>query len=210
MCSVNKAPMPSTINSADIIADLLENFGAVSGLSVKEKELNKKFFNLKKVRRKQYLLQEGDVCRHIVFVNRGALRSYIVDKHNKEHITNFAIEGDAISDFESFFLNTPSRCNIDALEDSELFLIEKQSREEILVRIPQFERILRLMLETQVTSMQQRITSILSESIEDRYTSFSKTYPHLLHRVPQHMIASFLGVSPSFLSRILARKVNNH
>ncbi len=156
----------------------------------------------KKIRRKQYLLQEGDPCRFIAVVERGALRSYTVDEKGVEHIVQFAIEGWTIADLYSFLTGEPATYNIDALEDSELILISKASYEELLQKVPGFETWIRLQITGAYIAMQQRLTSIISLSLEERYVNFTNTYPEIVQRVPQHMIASFMGLTPETLSRV--------
>ncbi len=156
----------------------------------------------KKLRKKQYLLQEGDVCRFIAFVEKGALRSYTIDEKGGEHIIQFALEGWTISDLYSFLTSEPATYTIDALEDSELVLINQSAHEELLAEIPHYETYIRLQITGAYIAMQRRLTSIISLSLPERYANFTALYPHILQRVPQHMIASFMGLTPETLSRV--------
>lgn len=160
------------------------------------------FFIPKKLRKHQFLLQEGDVCKCIAFVNKGCLRCYSVDGKGEEHVVQFAIEDWWISDPFSVLTGEPSGYNIDALEDSELLILEKSSEEKLLQEIPKFERLFRMLLENRFVANQRRITAALSTSAEERYLSFLKTYPAISQRVSQSQIASYLGITPQSLSRI--------
>lgn len=160
------------------------------------------FFIPRRVRRKQFLLQEGEVCKHIAFVTGGCLRAYTVDRKGEEHIIQFAIEDWWISDLHSLLSGEPATYNIDALEDSDVLLLEKESREKMLSAVPRLERFFRLLQEANYVATHKRINESLSASAEERYLTFLKTYPALVERVPQSQIASYLGVTPQSLSRI--------
>ncbi len=161
-----------------------------------------KFFIPKKLKKHQFLLNEGDVCRYIGFVNSGCLREYKIDNKGVEHILQFAIEDWWVSDLHSFLSGLPATYNIDALQDSEVLLIEKSAREVLLNNCPKMERFFRLLIEANHVAAQQRIADSLSASAEERYLKFIKTYPRLFEQVPQNHIASYLGITPQSLSRI--------
>ena len=170
-------------------------------MSEEEQEQIKAYLTPKKLRKRQYLLQEGDVCKAIAFVERGALREYSVE-NGSEHVIQFAIEGWTISDLFSFLTGEPATYNIDALEDAELVLITKTAHEELLKKQPKYETYMRLLITGAYIALQRRLTSNISLSVEERYTSFTETYPDIAQRVPQHMIASYMGLTPETLSRI--------
>lgn len=171
-------------------------------LTAEEQEIIKGYLTPKKLRKKQYLLQEGDVCKAIAFVEKGALREYTVDEKGNEHILQFALEGWVISDLYSFLTGEPATYNIDALEDSELVLITKSAEEQIIKKVPAYETFTRMQVTGAYMAMQKRITSFISLSIEQRYLHFTKRYPEIVQRVPQHMIASYMGLTPETLSRV--------
>jgi CRP-like cAMP-binding protein len=175
-----------------------------SKVSFTEEELAvvKTYLTPKKLRKKQYLLQEGDVCKFISFVEKGALRSYSIDEKGVERIIQFALEGWTISDLYSFLTAEPATYNIDALEDSELLLISKSAHEELLQKMPKYESWMRIQITNAYIAMQRRLTSIISLSLEERYASFTSVYPDIVQRVPQHMIASYMGLTPETLSRV--------
>lgn len=181
---------------------LFQNFDRRVQLTSEEKELAKSFFQPKKLRKRQYLLQEGDANRYVAFVEKGMLRSYRVDEKGVEHILQFAFEDWWIADQYSFLTGEASPYNIDALEDSELLLLSKKAEDEMLDRIPKMERYFRLLLQNSLIAMQRRMVSSLSRSAEERYHELVQGCPTIPQRVPQHMMASFLGITPETLSRI--------
>ncbi|WP_187264785.1 Crp/Fnr family transcriptional regulator [Pontibacter beigongshangensis] len=174
-------------------------------LTEEEQAQIKTYLTFKKLRKKQYLLQEGDVCKVIAFVEKGALRAFSVDDNSNEHIIQFGLEGWTISDLYSFLTGEPATYNIEALEDSELVIISKSAHEELLQTMPKYETFTRLNITGAYLAMQRRLTSTNSSSVEERYQDFISLYPHIAQRVPQHMIASYLGLTPETLSRIRKR-----
>ncbi len=173
-------------------------------LSEEDKKIFTSLIIPKKLRRKQYLLQEGDPCKYTAFVSKGALRSYTVDEKGNEHIIQFAVEGWYIADLYSFITGEPATYNIDAIEDSELLLITRQAQNELMAKVPQYEKFLFLQIQSAYVALQRRLTAMISMTTEEKYTRLIKTYPDIVQRVPQHMIASYLGLTPETLSR--ARK----
>lgn len=182
-----------------------QKFNAMVPLTGEEEETIKSFLTPKKIRKKQYLLQEGEVCKYIAFVEKGVLRAYTVSDKGGEHIIQFALEGWLISDLFSFLTGEQATYNIDAIENSELLLISKASHEELLRTLPKYETYTRLQLTGAYIAMQRRLTSIISLTLEERYTYFTSLYPDIVQRVPQHMIASFMGLTPETLSRVRKR-----
>ena len=180
-------------------------FNEKVNLSEEEEEVIKQYFTPKKLRKKQYLLQEGDVCKHIAFVEKGALKAYVVDDAGAESIIQFALEGWVISDLYSFLTGEPATYNIDALENAELVLISKSAHEELLKKLPKYETYIRLQITGAYIALQKRLTSIISLPLEERYKNFLALYPNIAQRVPQHMIASYMGLTPETLSRVRSR-----
>jgi CRP-like cAMP-binding protein len=156
----------------------------------------------KKLRKRQYLLQAGDVCQWVAFVTRGCLRQYSLDDQGKERILRFGIEGWWMTDLESFRSRSPASSNIDALEDSELLLMNNQSLGGLTTAGSAWERYYRGILEKENKAALLRISDLIGASAEERYTRFLEMYPDLFNRIPLHQIASYLGVTPQTLSRI--------
>lgn len=171
-------------------------------LSEEEKTLVKSFFLTKKLRKKQYLLQEGDACKYVTFVEEGLLRSYSIDEKGNEHILQFAFEGWWIGDQYSFLTGEPSVYTIDALEDSQLLLLTKEAEEQMMQAVPKMERFFRILMQNSLIAMQRRLVNSLSKTAEEKYNDLTVSCPSIPQRVPQHMMASFLGITPETLSRI--------
>jgi len=174
-------------------------------LTKEEEGFIKQYLTPKKLRKKQYFLQEGDVCKYSAFVEKGSLRAFLLDEKGDEHITAFALEGWAISDIPSFMTQEPATLNIEALEDCELVLTSKAAHDELLVKMPKYETYMRIMLTNAYMALQKRMTDMISLSLEERYQALTQQSPALFQRIPQHMIASFMGLSPETLSRVRSR-----
>jgi CRP-like cAMP-binding protein len=156
-----------------------------------------------------FLQRGGDVATHATFVATGCLRSYVIDGNGKEHIVQFAPEDWWLADNNSLMSGAPSQYFVDAVEDSTLLQIDPPSHQRIVERVPAYAASFRTGLQRHAAAKDQRIVSALSTSADERYQEFLRTYPSIALRVPQWMLASYLGVSPETLSRIrksLSRK----
>jgi CRP-like cAMP-binding protein len=157
---------------------------------------------VKKLRKRQYLLQEGDVWKYNAFITKGCLRTYTIDDKGNEHIINFGIENWWIGDRESLTSGDPSIFNIDALEDSEVVLITKNNFNQLCHDIPAFNDLINNILQKSFIVAQNRIHTFISLTAEEKYMKFLEKFPHLTMRVSQGMIASYLGITPETLSRL--------
>lgn len=171
-------------------------------LTDEEFEMVKTAFTPKKFRKKQYLLQAGDVSRFMAFIIKGAVRQYSVDDKGIEHIIYFGLENWWAGDRESFTMLTPSRYNIDAVEDTEVLLTTYEHLDRLKNSIPAISKMFITMDQRSYIATQKRIHASISLTAEERYQELSKNYPDLLQRFPQNMIASYLGISAETLSRI--------
>lgn len=171
-------------------------------LTPEQLEICRPFFTQKKLRKRQFILNEGDVSKYNIFVTKGLLRSYTIDEKGNEHILQFALEGWWTADLYSFFTDEPSLFNIEALEDSEMLLITRPSWEALLDKLPPMERYFRILIQNSLIATQRRLIGSLSETAEQKYIKFMNAYPDSVQRVPQHMIASYLGITRETLSRL--------
>lgn len=167
-----------------------------------EMELIASVSKIKKLRKRQYLLQEGDVWKFNVFICKGFLRTYFVDDKGGEHIMNFSPENYWTGDRESLTTGSPSKYNIDALEDSEILLIENVDFDRLCKSIPTFNDLINTILHNSFLASQQRIHSNITNSAEEKYNNFITKQSHIVNRIPLHMIASYLGISAETVSRI--------
>lgn len=181
---------------------LIANIQRFLPLSDEEKYMILSIMHPKKIRKRQYLLQEGDVSKYSAFVLSGCLRCYFVDQNGFEHILQFAIEDWWITDMMSFASGKTSRLNVDALEDSEVLLLTREDQLALFERCPKFEKYFRIITENGMISNQQRLLDNLSLPAIERYKNFVQKYPLFMQRIPQTQIAAYLGITPEFLSKI--------
>lgn len=181
---------------------LIDYFNNFLPLDEGEKSVVEEVFKERKVKRRQFILQEGDVCKHNTFVVEGCLKMYMVDPNGKEHNLQFAIENWWIGDIGSFHSEEPSRLYVEAIENSIILQIKKEDQWKLFVDYPKFNRIFRVLAENAMVSLQNRILQNISSTAEERYLEFSKKHPQLFNRISNVQIASYLGVTPEFLSTI--------
>lgn len=162
------------------------------------------------VKRRQFIVQPNFVCSHQTYVLKGAFRSYFVNDEGIDHTIQFAIEDWFISDFNSYINQTPASLFVEALEDSTVQQIAFNDVERLCAENPKFEKFFRLVAQKSFAFSQRRVLSNLGKSAEERYLEFQELYPSIVQRVPQYALASYLGMSPEFLSKIRRRLVNKY
>ena len=159
-------------------------------------------FISQKIKKKNFLLTEGSICEFEGFVVKGCFKVFHTDRNAAEQILYFAIENWWISDIDSFVNGIPSKLTIQALEDSEILLISRESKEKLYQEMPEVERLMRLKFQRSIIALQRRIIDNLSKSSEERYIEFLQDYPETARRLTNIQIAAYLGVTPESLSRV--------
>lgn len=171
-------------------------------LTEEEKTELQSFFSVKKLKKKQYLLQEGDVCKCLSFVNKGLLKSYFTDEKGGENINMFAFEGWWISDFKSFINQEKAVLNIDAVEETELLMITREDYDKLMLKIPVMDRYFRILYQNSLVTKDYRLIASNSYTAEEKYLQLVQKNPEMIKRVPHNLIASYLGLAPETISRI--------
>ncbi|GAB4025107.1 Crp/Fnr family transcriptional regulator [Spirosoma koreense] len=156
--------------------------------------------------KKAFILREGQTCTANYFILRGCVRMFFITDQGHEQITQFGIDNWWISDYGSLDRQTPSAFYIQALEPSELVVLERQVQDALFERLPQMERYFRIVLQRAYAASQMRLYFIYNQSGEQRYHQFNSAFPEFVQRIPQYMLASYLGFTPEFLSKIRRRR----
>lgn len=182
---------------------ILQNIGKHIALTKKEQQHFISLLQTKKIKRKSYLLQEGEVCKHSAYIVKGIVRGYTIDDNGFEHILQFAPPDWWIADMYSLITQQPGTLNIEAIEDTEVLLLSKKHQEQLYNDIPKFERFFRIITENSLVVSRQRLLDNLSLTAKQRYNNFCKRYPTLIDCLPQKQIAAYIGVTPEFLSKML-------
>ena len=177
-------------------------------LEEKEEAILREVFKLRRVKKRQFILQKGDISKSSTFVIEGCFRMYTVDENGKEYNLQFAAENSWINDLESFYKRIPSDKYIESMEPSTILQVSRKELTQLFVHYPKFNRIFRVLTENELVSTQKRILQNISRSAEDRYLDFIAVYPNFLNRISNVQIASFLGITPEFLSIIRKRMIN--
>jgi CRP-like cAMP-binding protein len=154
------------------------------------------------IKRRQFILQEGDVCKHYTFVAEGCFKKFYADRNGVEHNLQFAAENDWIMEIDSFYNEKPSRVFIEAMEPSVILQIKKADLLQMFVSNPKFDRNFRVIVETRLVEMENRVLQSISSTAEERYLSFIAQYAHLMQRLPNTQIAAYIGITPEFLSKL--------
>lgn len=175
-------------------------------LNKDEQEILASFLQFISVKKKGFLLEQGQTCRANYFVVKGCLRLYFIDLKGTEQTIQFAIENWWITDLTSFLFQEQSEFYIQAAEPTEVIAIENHHYDEMFHKLPKLERYFRLILQKNHQASQRRIKFLYSQTAEERYRNFNRLFPEFVQRVPQYMLASYLGFTPEFLSKIRAKK----
>ena len=187
------------------MAQILENISRIVTLTPQEQALFLSNIETKNYKAKTILLNAGEICKHSYFVNSGLLRSFNINDNIVEHVLQFACEGWWIGDMYSLLSQKPGNLFIEVMEDSEVVLLPKENQEKLYAEIPKLERFFRILTENSLVSNQERLMDNLSLTAEERFEKFCKKYPTLIQKVPQKQIASYIGVTPEFFSKMKAR-----
>ncbi len=181
---------------------LLQHFQNYLPLSDEEQAMISARATRRKVKRRQLILQEGFTCKHYTFVVQGCFKMYAIDDKGTEHNIQFAAENDWIADIASFHSGKPSGFSIEAIEPSDIIQIEQQDLYFLYLNITKLDRIFKVIIENKFVELQNRVLQNISSTGQQRYLHFLEQYPHLSNRLPNTQIASYLGITPEFLSKI--------
>lgn len=187
---------------------LFESITRHVALSDQDKEVLSNSFTVRKLKKGQFLIHAGAVNKNQVFIIKGSMITYFVDLDGYEHTIQFGVEGWWIGDFQSYVLQKPATCNVEALEDCEVLECPVERIEQLYEAVPQFERYHRIITQNGYAAFQERVLQNLSMSAEDRYLAFRRKYSKLELRFPQKVIASYLGMTPEFYSKLKKKLVD--
>ena len=187
---------------------LLQHIRQHADLSAENEAFVLSNFKKRKIKKNEFLLRAGEVCRYETFVVKGCLKAYTLDEHGAEHIAYLGVETWYVGDLYSFLTGTPAKLYISALEDTEILQIGKQTLDQLLIEVPAMERYFRILFQNAFVASQERIMEGISYTADQRYEIFLKRYPTLDQRIPQYLIASYLGITPQFLSKIRRKNLS--
>lgn len=190
------------MNSKEAFETLLKSFDNYFSLSSKEKLEVTKLFKHRTYNRRSFLLNQGEVCNHYTFVVSGCFKMYALDQKGKQHNLQFVLENDWIMDFQSFYERKPSKLYIEAVEPCEVLQISNENLLYLYTNYHKFDRNFRIIIERKYIEFQNRILESISVAAEERYRNFRAQHPELIQRLPNTQIASYLGITPEFLSNI--------
>lgn len=184
---------------------ILQNISKHIALTPEEQQLFLSKTETKKFKAKTLILNAGEVCKYSYFVNSGLLRSFTINDNSVEHVLSFACEGWWIGDMYSLLSQKPGNLFIEVMEDAEVILLSKANQEELYLQIPKLERFFRILIENALVANQERLMNNLSLTAEERFEKFCQKYPTLIQKLPQKHIASYIGVTPEFFSKMKSR-----
>lgn len=184
---------------------ILENINSHVSLTKKECDYFLSKTSTKKIKAKTILLSAGEIANCTYFVNSGIIRSFNINDNIMEHVLHFACEGWWIGDMYSYISEKPGNLFIEVIEDAEVVIITKENHQILYEEIPKLERFFRILAENSLVAHQERLMDNLSLTAEERFEKFCSKYPTLIQKVPQKQIASYIGVTPEFFSKMKAR-----
>lgn len=184
------------------MALIIQNMEKIISLTDEEKELILSKIELNQYKAKTVILHAGEICKHSYFVKSGILRSFTINDNIVEHVLQFACEDWWIGDMYSLISQKPGNLFIEVNEDAEVALLSKENQEELYHEIPKLERFFRILTENSLVAHQERLMDNLSLTAEERFEKFCSKYPTLIQKVPQKQIASYIGVTPEFFSKM--------
>ena len=187
------------------MAQIVENISKIVTLTPQKQALFLSKTETKQYKAKTIILNAGEVCKHSYFVNSGLLRSFTINDNIVEHVLSFACEGWWIGDMYSLLSQKPGNLFVEVMEDSEVVLLSKENQEKLYTEIPKLERFFRILTENSLVANQERLMDNLSLTAEERFEKFCKKYPTLIQKVPQKQIASYIGVTPEFFSKMKSK-----
>lgn len=190
-------------------APIIKNISRFIDLTDQEKEILVSHLRIIKVKKKQFIVQPDFVCQYRSYVLKGALQTYLVTNEGQEHVIALSVEDWWTSDFASYITQQPATLFVEAIEDTTLIQLSYKNEQELYEQVPKFERFFRLQVERSGVAIQKRMLWSLSKTAEERYDDFVKRFPTFLQRFPQYVIASYLGMTTQFLSKIRNQKAKN-
>jgi CRP-like cAMP-binding protein len=192
------------------LAKIIDSINKIVTLSAEEELLFLSKTEIKQYKAKTVLVNAGEISKYSYFVNSGLLRSFNINDNIVEHVLSFACEGWWIGDIYSLISKKPGNLFIEVLEDAEVVLLTRESQNELFTEIPKLERFFRILTENSLVAHQERLMDNLSLTAEERFDKFCKRYPTIIQRVPQKQIASYIGVTPEFFSKMKSRLLKNN
>lgn len=185
---------------------LLAHIGKFISLDAREQEILLSHCQHRTLKKKEFVLREGQICTANYFILQGCMRMYVITEKGTEQIIQFGIDRWWISDYNSLDAGRPSGFNIQAVEDCQLVVIDKKNQADLLTQLPKLETYFRIVFQKAYAASLMRVQYIYCLSAEERWLQFSRNFPGFVQRVPQYMLASFLGFTPEFLSKARGRK----
>lgn len=191
------------MNDFDLIIKNIERFII---LTDDEKEIFFSYLHVIKVKKKQFIVQPNFVCQNRSYIVTGSFQTYLLDKDGQEHVIGLSVEDWWVGDFESYITQQPATMFVEALENSTIIQLTYENEQKIYKQIPKFEHFFRRQVEQGTLALRMRLRWALSSTAEERYEEFIQRYPHFIQRFPQYIIASYLGMTTQFLSKIRNKK----